>query len=151
MDLKTRADLVRACRFEIKQARLTGRHDYETRDPDGVDTVRRPRGRGLSFRPIASTSRQRMEVARTRSRFERPRRGEDADSYINRTAEGGDSSYGNAAARWDLRRPRGTARATPWDDGYTSYGGNPRPYVRSTMREREHYRRSDARAKLGRR
>lgn len=107
MSPQERAELVREFRLEMK--RLQSATDpWRVRDAYG---------------PAATHSRARMEIARTRSRFQRPRRTEDADSYIRRTAEGGDASYGDAAARWDLRRPRGAARAPTWDEGYTSYDG----------------------------
>lgn len=116
MDVKDRAELVRAIRCEMKQDYQTGSnavYDQERRrDPDHWTQTRR------------YTSRERMQIARTRSRVQRPRRGENATSYIGRTADGGDASYGEAARRWDLRRPRGAAAAPTWDDGYTSYDGS---------------------------
>lgn len=72
----------------------------------------------------ATNSRQRAEIERTRSRFNRPRAGESGDAYISRTAEGGDSSFGDAAARYDLRRPRGAKPAPHFNEDYgVSYNG----------------------------
>lgn len=106
MNEQERAALVAAYRVEIKQsANMRSYLDAQT----------------YSEQPL--NSRQRMEAGRARSRRQRPLRGEDANQYIVRTAEGGDESYGRAAARWDLRRLRGTRPAAAWDDGYTSYDG----------------------------
>lgn len=129
MDIKTRAILVRQCRMDLKQL-ARGVDPWDARDPDsGVSRSKRgPHSSTVVVTPRARNRRSRIEMARTRSRFQRVRPGETADQYIGRTAEGGDSSYGAAAARYDLRRGRGSARATPWNDGYTSYGGNPAAY-----------------------
>lgn len=127
MDIKQRAQLVRELRVESKQ-RAGGVDPWEARDPDS-STMSRV-GNNAVFRPRARNTRSRIEMARTRSRFQRVRSGETGDQYIGRTAEGGDSSYGAAAARYDLRRPRGAARVTPWEDGYTGYSGNPREHYR---------------------
>jgi len=128
MDHRQRALLVKSLRVETKRRRQVpnglpnGSNPERARDPDAHDMFRSPRGR-TSFVPVARNSRARIEMARTRSRFQRLRSGETADEYIGRTATGGDSSYGDAAARYDLRRPRRAPPAPTWDDGYTNYDG----------------------------
>lgn len=130
MDTKQRAELVRAIRIENKERRRGERYvpngtpGQRARDPDASDMYVRGMGRNTTFRhePVASTSRSRMEMARTQSRFHRVRRGENGQAYIHRTAEGGDASFAAAATRYDLRRARGAPNAPTWpDDGY-AYG-----------------------------
>lgn len=111
MNQEERAELVRAYRVELKQSR-------RGLSPDMDNYLS-----AQSYDPASRNSRQRIERARTRSRFQRPRQGESNYDYIVRTAEGGDESYGRAAARWDLRRRRGTSASKPWDEGYTNYDG----------------------------
>lgn len=120
MDQLDRARLVAACRDEIKQSRRTSQHMTPSGPRAGWDA----RDDGAEYgTPGYRNSRRRMERVRTRSRFQRPRRGEGGDAYIRRTAEGGDASFGDAAARYDLRRPRGARPAPIWDDGYSAYDG----------------------------
>lgn len=96
MNLNDRAELVRQCRFEMKQRR-----------------------QGVRARPL----------------YDAPNfRGESANQYINRTAEGGDSSFAQAAQRWDNQRNklRGRARrgvrpAPHWNGDDYAYGYNNRP------------------------
>jgi len=112
MDLKTRAELVRAYRAELKR-------DAQSTDPRAL-SMSLDGWNARDAYPSGSrlTSRNRIERARTRSRFQRVRADESGEAYIDRTAEGGDSSYALAAERYDLRNPHGDRAPTWSDDGY---------------------------------
>jgi hypothetical protein len=131
MDMKQRAALVRELRFEVKQRATT---PWSARDPDEEYSAPYDHAH-------RGNSRRRMERARTRSRFQRVRPGETGSAYVGRTAEGGDSSFANAAYRYDLRRPRGSKPAPHIPDdgyamGYSGEGEAARRRVRRVVRKR---------------
>lgn len=103
MDQVTHANLVREARFELKQGRrLPSVNIWDATDVDAAT----PSGEARY-----TTSRQRMEVARTRSRMNRIRPGETRDGYVGRQYDrSGHPSYQalarrQAERRWDIRRP----------------------------------------------
>ncbi len=108
MDLFERKALIDAHRAEIQQMSTQRFRDPYYNNPH----------------PPAVGSRARADIMRTRNRSDRIKPGESGEAYINRTSEGGDGDYAEAARRYDLHAPRGRRAPTWGSGGYAeSYDG----------------------------